>query len=84
MHRTQIYLPTSQLKLLQKTAQTKETTVSEVLRTLIKNHFVQSKPAQAKPGVDLIALAKRVNAIPGKPGPKDLASKVDDYYYGRI
>lgn len=78
MHRTQIYLPTSQLKLLQKAAQTEGTSVSDVLRSLIQEYFVKAKPTT--PDESLVDAAKRIAAL-GKGGPADLASQVDKYLY---
>lgn len=81
MQRTQIYLPTTQLKVLKKTAQSDGTTVSEVMRSLIQERFF--KPTPGKQQESLLAAAKRIRKL-GKGGPADLASNVDKYMYGDI
>lgn len=83
MNRTQVYLPKSQLTILRKEAQKKDTTVSEVIRTLIQENMVRHKIHSLKKHETLIQAAKRINALDTK-GPRDLASRVDKYLYGKI
>lgn len=79
MQRTQIYLPTSQLQLLKKIAQSQTTTVSDLIRDSIKRCFVKSQPVQKHES--LVEAGKRISGM-WSGGPVDLASNVDEYLYG--
>ncbi|MFA5995339.1 MAG: hypothetical protein WCW27_03740 [Patescibacteria group bacterium] len=79
MQRTQIYLPTSQLKLLQKIANVQSTTVSELVRGSIKRCFVKPQPIQRHES--LLEAGKRISSM-WQGGPSDLASNLDEYLYG--
>ena len=82
MERTQIYLPKMQREKLRKMAQKKKITVSEVIRNMIKETLKVKNPSLAQKKEKLADIAKRINAM-NKKGPKDLASNIDKYIYGR-
>lgn len=79
MNRTQIYLPQKQIELLRKEAQKERTTISEIIRRILREK-IEKVPAliQRKSFFDA---AQRINAK-GIKGPRDLASNVDTYLYG--
>ncbi len=82
MNRTQIYLPKSQLEELKKKAISERTTVSEVVRQAIAKALFRQTTGTAEGSLEsFLEAAKRINAK-NKGGPKDLASKVDEYLYG--
>ncbi len=84
MIRTQIYLPQTQLAAVRKIAQRRKTTASGVIRAIIAEKLKErSSDKREKKYETLFEAAKRIQKI-GKPGPKDLASRVDYYLYGKI
>ncbi|MBL7159234.1 ribbon-helix-helix protein, CopG family [Candidatus Microgenomates bacterium] len=84
MLRTQIYLPSNQIKLLKKIAWEEEISLSETIRRLINEKLVKTKRVNNKQntGSWLLALADKAKKLKIK-GPKDLASKMDFYLYGQ-
>lgn len=85
MLRTQIYLPTNQLKLLKKIAWEEEISLSEVIRRLIDKKLAETKKIDYESqntGSWLLSLANKAKRLKIK-GPKDLASKMDFYLYGQ-
>ena len=84
MERTQIYFPKTQIKKLKELAYKKKTTVSELVRDAIDVQYApQIKVTPRKKEETLLEFANRIAKI-GPPGPKDLASRVDEYLYGDI
>jgi hypothetical protein len=90
MHRTQIYLPKTQLTKLRAEARKRDTSVSEVVRFCIQKEILGNKPKntskQKKSSSffeDTKEVRKELEKLENK-GPKDLASRVDYYYYGQI
>ena len=82
MNRTQIYLPKTHIEALRKVARKNRTTVSEVIRDLVKERVGASRAAPKIPKHEsLLQAAKRINAL-GVEGPKDLATHIDAYLYG--
>ena len=78
MNRTQIYLPKAQIETLRQIAQKKRVSMSEVIRSLIKERL--ERPPVKKEG--LLNFAKRVNKY-GIKAPRDLATNFDKYLYGK-
>lgn len=78
MNRTQIYLPKTQIETLRKIAQKRKVSISEVIRSLIREKL--EKVQVKKEG--LLAAARRINRL-GIKGPKNLATNLDKYLYGR-
>ena len=84
MKRTQIYLPQTQIATIKKIARRRNVTASGVIREILAEKL--EKPPSINPSKGhetLLEAAKRINAL-GKSGPKDLASRVDFYLYGKI
>lgn len=84
MNRTQVYLPKTQLDWLKKRASKSQTTLSEVMRQLVREkqaHF-RFPQAVADRGESLYEAAKRISKKYTK-GPKDLAQNLDRYLYGK-
>ena len=82
MNRTQIYLPKKQLELLRGEAARRRITVSEIIRTTIKERFEnKAKITEKSPRETLVAFAKRIGKM-GERAPRDLASNMDEYLYG--
>ena len=52
-----------------------------MIRALIEKELGDVESKNPVAGESLLQAAKRINAM-GRPGPKDLASKVDQYLYG--
>ena len=83
MERTQIYLPKNQLKSLRTVALETNTNVSAVIRMYISKQLHPNKELAHSPKqISLVSASKKIGAI-GSPGPKDLASNVDHYLYGK-
>jgi hypothetical protein len=82
MNRTQIYLSDKQQVMLRKKARQRNTTVAAIVRELIDEGLHANKKEKPKKHESLFEAAKRINKL-GPPGPKDLASRVDYYLYGR-
>jgi len=78
MNRTQIYLTKTQIEALRQIAQKRNTSISEVIRSLIRERF--KKVPVKKEG--LLSAARRINKF-GIKGPRDLATNLDKYLYGR-
>ena len=78
MNRTQIYLTKTQIETLRQIAQKRNTSISEVIRSLIRERF--KKVPVKKEG--LLSAARRINKF-GIKGPRDLATNLDKYLYGR-
>ena len=78
MNRTQIYLTKTQIETLRQIAQKRNTSMSEVVRSLIGEKF--KKVPTKREG--LLSAARRINKF-GLKGPKDLATNLDKYLYGR-
>lgn len=85
MQRTQIYLPKTQHQTLQRLAQQKQTSLAGIVRYIIQEHVMDVPTAKQrhKPILSFIDLAKQL-ARQGKKAPKDLATHLDRYLYGRI
>ena len=83
MNRTQIYLPKKQLQRLKEEAARRQSTVSEIIRAVIAKRFEEKETVMGdRPRETLVEFAKRVGKI-GRRAPKDLASNMDKYLYGR-
>lgn len=84
MLRTQIYLPESQVKALNKVAAQENISVSEAVRTAIEEKFIKRSPKDKKKNVGswLLSLAKEAERR-GIKGPKDLATNMDKYLYDK-
>lgn len=84
MNRTQIYLPKTQLDWLKKRASKSQTTLSEVMRQLVRERQAHVRLPQtvADRGESLYEAAKRISKKYAK-GPKDLAKNLDTYLYGK-
>jgi len=85
MLRTQIYLPAEQLRLLKRISWEEEVSLSEVIRELIEEKLVPAKEKDQgakNVGSWLISLANKAKKMEVR-GPKDLASKMDEYLYGQ-
>ena len=80
MLRTQIYLPAEHLRILKKLALQEEVSLSEIIRRLIEEKL--TKKEERNTGSWLLTLADKAKKLKIK-GPKDLASRVDFYLYGR-
>ena len=82
MSRTQIYLEKSQLEALRKQAQKRHITVSAVIRDIIRENLAARRrhPLKIK-HESLLEASDRIGKL-GAPGPRDLASRMDDYLYG--
>ena len=78
MNRTQIYLTKTQIETLRQIAQKRNTSMSEVVRSLIGEKF--KKVPTKREG--LLSAARSINKL-GLKGPKDLATNLDKYLYGR-
>jgi len=84
MKRTQIYLAQNQISALRGIAQRKKTTVSRVIREILAEKIEKPRLLDYREKHEtLFEAAKRINAL-GKGGPKDLASRVDYYLYGKV
>lgn len=85
MLRTQIYFPEEQLRLLKKISWEEEISLSEVIRQLVEEKLVEAEKKDKKAkntGAWLLSLADKAKKMKVK-GPKDLASKMDEYLYGQ-
>lgn len=83
MTRTQIYLPKTQLDVVRRIAVKERSTVSEVIRNILKERFKDGNRLASKGKVEsLVEAADRISKM-GFRGPKDLASRLDHYLYGR-
>ncbi len=80
MNRTQIYLPKTQLGALRRIAQKKKTSISEVIRLILREKL-ERKKTQSFPE-NLLEFAKKIN-LKGKKAPRDLAEKHNKYLYGK-
>ena len=84
MKRTQIYLPQGQLIAVKKIAQRRKITASGVIREILAEKLQDPLVIDRRKGHEtLLEAAKRIQKI-GKPGPRDLASRVDHYLYGKV
>ncbi|MBI2645069.1 hypothetical protein HYW94_02750 [Candidatus Uhrbacteria bacterium] len=81
MQRTQIYLQKTQRMKLNKLAQEKEMTISEVIRELINKGISPSRQKRKKNYMSLIQVAKHFEKL-GEKGSQDLSKKMDTYLYG--
>lgn len=82
MTRTQIYLPKTQIDVLRKLARRKNLSMSEVIRSIIRERFQEGLTSLPTKSETLLIAARRINKL-GKKGPKDLAANLDKYLYGR-
>ena len=85
MLRTQIYFPEEQLRLLKKISWEEEISLSEVIRQLVEEKLVETEKKDKKTkntGAWLLSLADKAKKMKVK-GPKDLASKMNQYLYGQ-
>ena len=85
MLRTQIYFPEEQLRLLKKISWEEEISLSEVIRQLVEEKLVETEKKGKKTkntGAWLLSLADKAKKMKVK-GPKDLASKMNQYLYGQ-
>ena len=83
MSRTQIYLEKSQLEALRKQAQKRRLTVSAIIREIIRENLTaKRKPILKIHHESLLEASDRISKL-AKNGPKDLASRVDYYLYGK-
>ena len=90
MVRTQIYLPEDQIARLKQLAYQEDISLSEVIRRAIKEKItLKNKKSQVRKerkyksaGEWLLSMAKEAERK-GFKGPKDLASHVDKYLYGK-
>lgn len=78
VNRTQIYLTKTQIDTLRQVAQKRKVSMSEVIRSLIKEK-VEKAPVKKE---GLLSAARKINKL-GIKGPKDLATLLDKYLYGR-
>ena len=85
MIRTQVYLPYSEVGRLKRMASEEETSMSEILRRLIREKLEVGKKPTKKAGKKrkhvldrFLALAKKMKVS----GPPDLATNMDEYLYG--
>lgn len=84
MDRTQIYLPKTKIQKIQRIALKRHTTASAVIRQLLERGLKEPRTRNREGAYEkLTEAAKRINAR-GKKGPKDLASRLDFYLYGKI
>lgn len=84
MNRTQIYLPQKQANALKKEAAKRRVSMSFVIRDIIRERFEvpQQTVVSKQKRETLLEVAERIGRL-GEPGPRDLASRVDHYLYGR-
>lgn len=82
MIRTQIYLTPKQHSSLKKKAGLENSTVSEQIRKIIEANEEKSPSEEFNSGAWLLSMAEKAKKMKFK-GPKDLASNVDKYLYGR-
>ncbi|PIS39459.1 MAG: hypothetical protein COT33_01800 [Candidatus Nealsonbacteria bacterium CG08_land_8_20_14_0_20_38_20] len=82
MNRTQIYLPKIQIEFLRRLAQKQKTSVSEIIRSSIREKLEKGISTVPIKKEGLLCAARRINRM-GKKGPEDLAINLDKYLYGR-
>lgn len=82
MIRTQIYLTQKQHTTLKKKAHAENSTVSHQIRKIIEKDLKEKPVEEFNSGKWLLSMAEEAEKI-GASGPKDLASNVDKYLYGR-
>lgn len=82
MIRTQIYLTQKQHSSLKKKAASLNTTVSDQIRKIIEKDLEERPLKEFNSGSWLLSMAAQAKRMKVK-GPKDLASNVDKYLYGR-
>lgn len=82
MVRTQIYLTQKQHSELKKKAASQNSTVSHQIRQLIEKDLKEEPIEEFNSGSWLLSMAEKAEKM-GFKGPKDLASNVDKYLYGR-
>ncbi|MBI4008704.1 CopG family transcriptional regulator [Candidatus Roizmanbacteria bacterium] len=90
MIRTQIYLPQNQISQLKQIAYKEEVSVSEIIRRTLEEKLTMKrkkgkdikKKKYKNVGAWLLSQA-RMAERQGWKGPRDLASNVDKYLYGR-
>lgn len=90
MHRTQIYLPKTQITYLKEAARNGDTTMSDVVRLLVQTHIVEPRRKKTRSLVkgrtfyyEARGVLKNIERT-GESGPTDLAERIDDYLYGTI
>lgn len=79
MHRTQVYFEPEVLEVLREEARKKKTTLAAVIRAKVKKTLPRKKIAKRKKmnaTEALLHIAKH-----GFKGPKDLASRIDEFVY---
>ncbi|MEK7618323.1 MAG: CopG family transcriptional regulator [Patescibacteria group bacterium] len=82
MNRTQIYLPHSQRMALKREAQTRNTTLSAIIRTILQDKLFNVVPKKKQPKNEgWVEAALRINKL-GPKGPSDLSTNLDEYLYG--
>lgn len=88
MTRTQIYLPEADRQYFKRLAQAKGTTMSTEIRQALSEARFKKKPKRIRKekevnaGKWLLSIARKMDKIPTR-APKDLASNVDKYLYGK-
>ena len=87
MDRTQIYLSPKQLRSLKRRAFKENTSISSVIRALIDEELKTGEVGKditttKNPGSWLLDLSKEASNLKIR-GPKDLASGLDKYLYGK-
>lgn len=88
MTRTQIYLPEADRQYFKRLAQAKGTSMSTEIRQALSQARFRKKPRlmrqqkEVNAGTWLLSIARRMEKIPTR-APKDLASHVDKYLYGK-
>ncbi len=83
MQRTQIYLQKTQIIKLNKMAQVRRTTTSDIIRGIINKELDRKHLLKPKKHISLLQIADRIGKL-GKKAPHDLATNLDKYLYGGI
>lgn len=82
MNRTQIYLPKQRIETLRREARRRKTTMSELIRQVLDAALDRAPVIKGREREKLLSAARRIGKL-GRKGPKDLASQMDKYLYGR-
>lgn len=86
MKRTQIYFSYNQLDLLKQRAYEEKSSLSEVIRNLVKKYFEEEnlkkneEKEEKNAGDWLLSIAREAEKRKVK-GPSDLSSRIDEYVY---
>ncbi|MDO8505576.1 MAG: ribbon-helix-helix protein, CopG family [bacterium] len=76
MHRTQILLDQELKKVLSRYSRARSTSVSEIIRSVLRLHFKHMNQTQMGLGG-----LRRLVAMAEKKGPRDLSAKIDEILY---